>query len=268
MTNHIHIAIEVDRVPLSSILHNVCSRYASWFNRKYSRTGHLFERRYRSGLIETNDSACRLVRYIHLNPVQAGLVADPSDYLWCSHRGYVGGTSVPWLETRRVLALFGESAAAARRHFSEYVTQETGEIAGVQDELHLTTLLEDERQEDPAGGLTSAMGDGPLGPPIWQLASLDELLEAVTAHEKVDLSGLLGRSQKRTLAEARAIAAYLARRCQRISTGKIAGALKRDSSTVIRAAEGMGQRIGGSASLRLRVERIQIRLADGVRKRT
>ncbi len=85
MTNHLHLAIEVGRVPLSRGMQNLAFRYTRWIHRREKRTGHLFQVRDRALLIDREAYLLELVRYIHLNPVRAGLVSDPLDYPWSSH---------------------------------------------------------------------------------------------------------------------------------------------------------------------------------------
>jgi len=72
MTNHIHLAIQVADEPLSGIMQNLSFRYTRWINKKQARTGHLFQGRYKSILVDADSYVLELVRYLHLNPVRAG----------------------------------------------------------------------------------------------------------------------------------------------------------------------------------------------------
>ena len=82
MTNHIHMALQVGSVSLSRIMQNLALRYTSGINRKYRRTGHLFQGRYKAILLDADSYLLELVRYIHLNPVRARLVKHPDNYSW------------------------------------------------------------------------------------------------------------------------------------------------------------------------------------------
>ncbi len=97
MTNHVHLAIQVDTIPLSKIMQNLSFRYTRWFNRREQRIGHLFQGRYRAVLVERDSYLLELVRYIHLNPLRAGMVQDVVDYAWSGHRAYAGLDLLPWL---------------------------------------------------------------------------------------------------------------------------------------------------------------------------
>ncbi|MCU0613147.1 MAG: hypothetical protein MUE60_15345, partial [Candidatus Eisenbacteria bacterium] len=85
------------------------------YNRRQGRIGHLFHGRYKASLVDVDRYLSALVRYIHLNPVRAGMVERPGDYRWSSHRFYVGDGAVPWLETGFVLRQFSEDEGDARR---------------------------------------------------------------------------------------------------------------------------------------------------------
>lgn len=76
MASYAHFAIQVNRMPLWRIVHNVCFRCSRFVHRRRGRSGHLFERRYRAGLVDGTGSLTRVVRYIHRNPIEAGMVED------------------------------------------------------------------------------------------------------------------------------------------------------------------------------------------------
>ncbi len=114
MTNHVHLAIRIADVPLGSVMGIVASRYARAKQRAVATTGHLFERRYRARLVDADRYLLALVRYVHLNPVRARMVADPRDYQWSSHRAYLGAPCPEWLRIAPVLGRLGSSVDAAR----------------------------------------------------------------------------------------------------------------------------------------------------------
>ena len=118
MTNHIHLLTQVGEAPLGRLMHSVASRYARRFQRSVPTTGHLFERRYHAELINGDRYLLGVVRYIHLNPVEAGLVRDAAQYPWSSHGAYLGRDEPDWLTTnaiRQILSPDPASAASAYR---------------------------------------------------------------------------------------------------------------------------------------------------------
>ena len=90
MSNHVHLAIQVSDVPLSKIMQNLSFRYTLWINKQQKRMGHLFQGRYKAIIVNHESYLIGLVRYIHLNPVRAGIVKRALDYPWSGHRTYIG----------------------------------------------------------------------------------------------------------------------------------------------------------------------------------
>lgn len=123
MTNHVHLAIQVGEAPLGAVMGIVASRYARARQQTLETTGHLFERRYRARLVDAERYLLALVRYIHLNPVRACMVADPRDYRWSSHRAYLGAPCPNWLRIEPVLAVFGSSPDAARTAYRRFMNE-------------------------------------------------------------------------------------------------------------------------------------------------
>jgi len=80
MTTHLHLAMQVGDVPLSRIMQNIGFRYTQFINRKYKRAGHLFQGRYKALMIDADSYLLELIRYIHLNPVRAGMVQRSEAY--------------------------------------------------------------------------------------------------------------------------------------------------------------------------------------------
>jgi REP-associated tyrosine transposase len=246
MNNHAHLAVEVVQVPLSKIVHNLTSRYSSWFNHRYSRSGHLFERRYRAGLIESEASLCRLVRYIHLNPVRAGLTEKPQQYRWSSYLAYLNPKAArPWLDTDRVLALFSGSQARARARLAGFVKEglidehKAGSVFTL-DELFVdnSQVGEDEEeaaQPDPNGSREENSGDRPV--------RLGDLFQIVVELTGVTADDLRGRSQDKPVTCARALLAVLVQEDQWATMSELARELARHSSTLGRAASGLFESI-------------------------
>ena len=104
MTNHIHLLVEMGEQPVSKVLQRLHTWYARYYNRKYERVGHLFQGRYKAMLCDKDSYLSELVRYIHLNPVRAAIAKDPREYLWSSHRAYLGVDNYPFLDTDLVLS--------------------------------------------------------------------------------------------------------------------------------------------------------------------
>lgn len=117
MTNHIHAVIQVTDIPLGRFMQRVASQYARYFQQTMTTTGHLFERRYHPILVDVDAYLLALIRYIHLNPVRAGIVQDPAQYPWSSHRAYLGADAIAWLTMDLVRPMLGSTPIAARNSY-------------------------------------------------------------------------------------------------------------------------------------------------------
>ena len=102
MGNHVHLLIKEGLEPLAQIFKRIGGRYVYWFNIKYQRVGHLFQDRFKSEPVETDEYLVTVIRYIHQNPVKAGLCTRAEDYPYSSWREYLSEpwiTDVPFTET-------------------------------------------------------------------------------------------------------------------------------------------------------------------------
>ncbi len=87
MGNHVHLLMRTDEndEPMGQIFRRICAQYVYWYNGKYERVGHLFQDRFRSEPIENDAYLLSVLRYIHQNPVKAGMVHDMADYPYSSY---------------------------------------------------------------------------------------------------------------------------------------------------------------------------------------
>ncbi len=88
MPNHVHLLVRISEVPLGRAMQFLQSRFARWYNRRYGYTGHLFQGRYLARLCTDERYLWALARYIHENPVRAGLVHSAREYPWSSLQEY------------------------------------------------------------------------------------------------------------------------------------------------------------------------------------
>lgn len=122
MTNHYHILLETKAGKLSLPMRHINGVYTQFFNRKHHRVGHLFQGRFKALLVDKENYLLSLSRYIHQNPVKAGMVNSALDYFWSSYRAYMGLTRIPeWLNTQDTLGEFGETLDSQRRNYQIFV---------------------------------------------------------------------------------------------------------------------------------------------------
>jgi len=122
MSNHYHLLLETPDGNLSQIMRHINGAYTTYFNVKRKRAGHLFQGRFKAILIEADEYALELSRYIHLNPVRAGISDEPGEYPWTSFASYVGQSKVPeWLKTDFILDYFGKNVSNAGNKYRAFV---------------------------------------------------------------------------------------------------------------------------------------------------
>lgn len=147
MTNHFHMAIETQNIELWKIMQRILHPYSMDFNHKYNFTGHLFESRYTSCLVEDERYFLEVSRYIHLNPVKARMVHEPLDYEYSSYGKFVSNGSAKkkstklieeLVETDRVLGVFHNNSSEQYRMFVE------GKISHAEQEM----LIQKDMKED------------------------------------------------------------------------------------------------------------------------
>lgn len=119
MGNHYHVCLRTPEGNLARVMRHLDGLYTQRFNRLHRRDGALFRGRYQAILIDKDNYLAQVVRYIHLNPLEAGLVRQPQSYLWSSHRLYLRPKQIPkWLRPEEVIADFKNPA-----RFHEFVLE-------------------------------------------------------------------------------------------------------------------------------------------------
>jgi REP element-mobilizing transposase RayT len=134
--NHFHLLLKTGNVPITTLMRKLLTGYAVTFNRRHRRVGHLFQNRYKSILCQEDSYFLELLRYIHLNPLRAGLVSSMKQldhYKYCGHSILMGKRKNDWQDTQYGLKLFGKRISSARKHYREFV--EKGVAMGRQPEL-------------------------------------------------------------------------------------------------------------------------------------
>jgi REP element-mobilizing transposase RayT len=128
MDNHYHILLETPSGNLPQIMRHINGAYTTYFNVKRDRSGHLFQGRYKAIVVEKDEYAKELSRYIHLNPVRAKMVGTPEEYDWSSYKYYIGKKKTyEWLKTDFILGLFGSKVSESRKRYKAFVSLLVGQ---------------------------------------------------------------------------------------------------------------------------------------------
>ncbi|HSO81920.1 transposase [Thiocapsa sp.] len=127
MTNHYHLVVGTAEGNLSKGMRQLNGVFTQRVNRRHGLVGHLFQGRFKGILVDRDAYLLDLTRYVVLNPVRAGMVADAGDWVWSSYPAMLGRVPAPpWLETDSVLGRFGHGRAAARAALAAFVADGVG----------------------------------------------------------------------------------------------------------------------------------------------
>ena len=278
MKNHAHLLLRTGLFPISTIMRRLLTGYAQQFNRRHKRHGHLFQNRYKSFLCEEEPYLLELVRYIHLNPLRAGIVKDLKDlanYWKCGHCALMGKCTYQWQDTDYVLGFFNKTLGAARRSYAAFVKKGAGQgrrpelvggglIRSVGGWSALKTarssglrIMSDERILGSSDFVERVLKRANEDYEKRTLAvakglDLDRLIEAVSKHFEMDSDIVISSSRQKIVARARAIICCLAVDKLMISGADVARKLDLSPSAVSKLAA------------RGRVDSITKRIADNL----
>ena len=118
MANHVHLLMKEGSDPLGIIFRRIGSSYVFWYNRKHNRLGHLFQDRYKSEVVDTETYFLTAMRYIHQNPLKAGIVKNIQEYPWSSYNEYVQQKTL--CNTSNALDLFSSNPIEAKKLWIDY----------------------------------------------------------------------------------------------------------------------------------------------------
>lgn len=122
MSNHYHILLETKAGRLSQPMRHLNGIYTQFFNRKHNRCGHLFQGRFKALLVDKESYLLTLSRYIHQNPLKAGMVKQALDYPWSSYPAYLGiAKTQEWLNTEETLSEFGANLDSQRKSYRAFI---------------------------------------------------------------------------------------------------------------------------------------------------
>ena len=123
MPNHIHLEIKDENQKISQIIHNNATSYANYFNKKYKRVGHLFQSRFKSKNVEGQYYMFNLVRYIHQNPVKAG-ISTMDKYIWSSYKEYFLSDKIKdddkIVDTEEILEIYSQVMEKEKEEFFKF----------------------------------------------------------------------------------------------------------------------------------------------------
>jgi REP element-mobilizing transposase RayT len=245
MSNHYHLLVRTGKQPLSSSMRRLLTGYVVNFNRRHKRYGHLFQNRYKSIICEDDFYLLELTRYIHLNPLRAGIVGSLKElpkYKWTGHRVIMGKARNDWQDVDTVLAYFSSRRKEAIVRYESFIRE--GIAAGRRPELTGGGLVRSaggwaqvkslRRKGKPIASDERILGSGEFIERLFaeaeqreretlrlakRVPDLKEFAERIAKLQKIESDELLMGSRKREFVKARKIF------CQAVvKKGKYSGA--------------------------------------------
>ena len=255
MGNHIHLAIQTGKIPLSQIVQNFAFRYAAYLNKQRKRVGHVFQGRFKSILVDEAAYLSELVRYIHLNPVRANLVESPGDYTWSGHRTYLGKSPITWLSTEQVLTVFGASPDVSRSQYREFIDAALHSKQEIEFEKgYESSILGDNDfiKEVLIDSLSKTQIQNPPSP----IFTFNDLVDCFCTHFQITANTLIN-SRCGDHTEIRGILILVAQDELFLSSEFIGKAIKRNASGLRRLAQRTRKRASRSPSLSSKIETVR-----------
>jgi REP element-mobilizing transposase RayT len=265
MTNHYHILVQTPEANISRSMRHVDGVYTQRFNKRHRCDGQLFRGRYKSILVGGDSYLLQLVRYIHRNPVKAGVASKPDDYSWSSHKGYLSiAKKWKWLHKEFIFSMLTRNRKDWVKEYRRFVAIESDEeIAGVLERKKWPSVLGPETFIDWVKGKYHALKTDEEVPQARDLApETDLIIESVCKFYDVSRDELY-RSRRGQFNEPRNVAVFLIRKLRRDSLKEIGRQFHVEKySSISSIIERMKRQMLTDRDLKKRVDRV----TDGVIK--
>ena len=185
MGNHVHLLMEEGSEEISVTMKRIGVSYVWYYNNKYKATGHLFQDRFRSEKVENDEYLLTVIRYIHQNPIKAGLVKKVEAWKWSSCLQYYGENTghEKLLDSKLILGIFSEDKNIALKKFKEY-NEAKNEDKCLEDEKS-NRLTDDEAKEEIMKFI-----------PLLELAQVKSLPKEHRDEVIIKLKGIEGVTQR------------------------------------------------------------------------
>ena len=235
MTNHYHLLIETAHPNLSRVMQYLNTAYTVFYNHRHKRSGHLFQGRYKSIVVEKDSYLLELTRYIHLNPVKAKMVKTPEKYLWSSFGEYTQNKKEKFIDKEQVEKYFKMSP----KEYQSFVLDGANEKKNIFKNTRAGFLLgSDEFVEEKLRGLKGAVeGEYSYKVKILKRVEAHEIIKTVARYYGVEVDEVCKSKNKPLLAKR--ISVYLCKRLSFLTNGQIGDIFGLSYSAVSKVAKGV-----------------------------
>ncbi len=265
MPNHVHILLQTPDANISRSMRHINGVYTQRFNRKHGCDGQLFRGRYKSILVSADSYLLQLVRYIHRNPVKAGIANGLNNYIWSSHKGYISiAKRWNWLNKNFIFSLFTENRQEWVKRYRQFISiedDEEDEIAAVLEGKKWPSILGPQSFIDWVKGQHYALKSDEEIPDAKTLdPDADLIIETVCAFYNVNRDDLC-KSKRGEFNEPRSAAIYLMRKLRRDSLKRIAGQFQMEKySSISSIIQRLKLRMQRDRNLKNHIEKLTGRL--------
>ncbi len=277
MPNHVHLLIKTGEKPLNRIMRKLLTGYAVNFNIRHKRTGHLFQNRYKSIIVEEESYLLDLVRYIHLNPLRANLVKnlkELAEHKWSGYSVIMGNSEKNWQDKEEVLVRFGKSIKKARENYQKFV--EDGIKQGKRTDLTggglirsmggLLNVMMNKRAGNSELGDDRVLGSGNFVEGLLKneekkdktskevkRIGINKIKQEIERHYKITEEELTGKSQKRNITTARGVLSFIAMKYAGKNGNQLAKIMNVSSSGISRMYARGGKIISGDSKIMVEI---------------
>ena len=234
MPNHFHLLLRTPKQGnISKFMHRLLTGYAVVYNNETERNGHVFQGRYKSILVQEDEYFLKLVRYIHLNPLKAGIVRIPEEldsYIWSGHLDIIGMRNTSWMDSGYVLDYFTDSVSNPEENYRLALLDDINNSSS-RELLHGSYIIGADGLQDPKGNDCQSQwknGYRVLGDRNFALDVLsrlkeggavirsrsdvhievDSIMERVSKEFNISIKAIRGRGRSPVLADVRALIAF------------------------------------------------------------
>ena len=245
MPNHVHLLVESSQAPIAKFMQGLQQSYSQYFNKRYRKTGHVFQGRYKAIICQKDEYLLQLIRYIHLNPVRAGMVREPERYVYSGHRAYLAGKTTEVIDSRKVLGMIGGRAGyrafirdgLREGHKEEYYEVEDQRFLGAEG---FGEKLQEEHEELPAK----------------KRRPIDRVVEELGDEVGLGAAELKSSDRSWVVSKARTKISYVLVRRQGYALSEVARYFGRDAATVGTLIARLAKRLIEDDTLRQEIDRL------------
>ena len=247
MPNHVHLLVESSEQPLAKFMQGLQQSYSQYFNLRHRKTGHVFEGRYKAILCQKDEYLLQLIRYIHLNPVRAGMVRSPERYQYSGNHVYLQGKATETIDPATVLSMLG-GKQAYRRFVQDGLSE------GHKEEYY---AVEDQRFLGAEGfGARLLKKEPGLSGKKLTRRSIETVARELAKLLKIDVQALCSPDRGWAISKARTIAAYVLVRRLGYRLSDVAAYFGRDMATLATLLARLSDRVQANDSARREIERL------------